>query len=104
MAYDEKLAERIEAIIPDELEPKKMFGGVVYMLGKKMCVGIHKNELIVRVGEEQAEVLLERPFVRSMDLTGRPMRGWLQVSPEGVKAKEDMIVFIDSAIKYVKTL
>lgn len=80
MPYDPALAERLEALYPD-LERKKMFGGVCYLLQGNMCLGVYKEFLIVRVGQDQARTIQGEPGVGPMDITGRPMKGWAMVSP-----------------------
>ena len=60
MAFDENLAERIRTALARKkgVEEKKMFGGVVFMLHGNMLVGVWKDSLIVRLGDEQAEAAL----------------------------------------------
>lgn len=77
MASDPKLVGRLGSILagrPD-IEQRKMFGGVAYLLNGNMCVGAHKAYLVVRAGERGAAPLLERAHVRPMDITGKPKRG-----------------------------
>jgi hypothetical protein len=81
-----------------------MFGGVCFMLNGNMCVGVHKEQLIVRVGEEGAAALLRRAHVRRMDITGRPMKGWLMVAPAGVARKTDLVRYVNAALEFVATL
>ena len=54
MAYDEGLAERIRTVLEEraDVTEKKMFGGIAFLRGGKMFVGIVKDELMVRVGPE----------------------------------------------------
>ena len=60
MAFDPGLAERLEAVITDRfadiggLHETRMFGGFGFLLNGNMCVGIHNDTLIVRVGAETA--------------------------------------------------
>lgn len=106
MPYSEALAERIRLLLrqrPD-VEEKKMFGGVVFMLNGNMLVGIWKQSLIARIGAEQAEVALKQPFVKVFDITGKSMKGWVMVDPEGVDFDEELKSWIAKAEKFVKTL
>ena len=81
-----------------------MFGSVCFLLNGKMCVGVWKNSLIARLGTEQeAEALLD-PHVKKMDLTGKPMKGWVLVEPDGVENDEQLSGWIEQAIKFVRTL
>lgn len=110
MAFDEGLAARLEEIITRDfaqdsgLQETRMFGGFGYLLNGNMCLGIHKDTLIVRVGQEQADALIQEDGVRPMDLTGRVMKGWATVEPEAMESDGDLARFCQVAIDFVKGL
>jgi hypothetical protein len=106
MAYDPGLAERLGAIFSDraEIREKTMFGGIGWILNGNFCVGIHKDFLIARVGETAAGPLLARPHVKLMDITGRVMKGWVMVAPEGYQDDDDLRAVIATALDYVSAL
>jgi hypothetical protein len=106
MASDPKLVARLEGLLAGRpgLAPRTMFGGVAYMLNGNMCVGVHKHWLIIRAGERLAATLLGRAHVRPMDITGKPMKGWIMIAPEGVKRRTDLARYVDAAFKFVSTL
>lgn len=81
MAYDESLAERLRALLVDQLDvvEKKMMGGLTFMVNGKMCVGIIKGDLMCRVAPEIHASLTERPECSTMAFTGRPMKGFVIV-------------------------
>jgi TfoX/Sxy family transcriptional regulator of competence genes len=87
MAYDEKLADRIRDVLAGEegVTERKMFGGIAYMVNGNMACGIVRDDLMLRLGAEAAEKALDRPHVRQMDFTGRPMTGMVYVGPAGVR-------------------
>ena len=87
MAYDEELAARIRTLLANrtDVTERKMFGGLTFMIGGHMCCGVNGNELIVRLDPEREDEALARPHARSMDFTGRPMRGFITVRPDGLK-------------------
>ena len=87
MAYDEQLAGRIRTVLADraDVREQRMFGGLTFMVGGNMCCGVHGNELIVRLHPDHEGDALARPHARPMDLTGRRMRGFITVHPDGVK-------------------
>jgi hypothetical protein len=105
MAYDEGLAQRIEDALGemDGLETKKMFGGVGYMLNGNMAVGILSGGLIVRTGPERYEELLGRPHA-GMFGTGRVMRGWVMVAPEGVSEDADLQEWVEIGAAFAASL
>ena len=102
MAFDQKLADRIrEAIgeIPD-VEEKFMFGGVCFMVNGKMCIGVVKDDMMCRIDPAMEETALEKNGCRPMDFTGRPMKGYVYVSEEGMKKKKDFDYWINLALDY----
>lgn len=87
MAYNESLAKRIDVLIKGKkgFSRKEMFGGVGYLLNGNMCVGIHKDDLIIRYDPKMTEEINKTGNVRAFDITGRPMKGWSLVNSEGIK-------------------
>ncbi len=87
MAYDEQLAARVRNLLAKraDVTERKMFGGLTFMIGGHMCCGVNGDELIVRLDREREDEALARPHARPMDFTGRPMRGFITVQPDGMK-------------------
>jgi hypothetical protein len=87
MTYSETLAARVRRVLSgrDDVAERPMFGGLTFMVGGHMCCGVNKDELIVRLRPADIDAALSRPHARRMDLTGRPMRGFVTVSPDGHK-------------------
>jgi TfoX/Sxy family transcriptional regulator of competence genes len=106
MAFDESLAARIRGALARKkgIEEKKMFGGIGFLLSGNMLVGVWKKSLIVRVGSEDGADAIQEPHVRAFDITGKPMKGWILVDPEGVKDEDQLKSWIERATKFVKTL
>lgn len=106
MAYDESLAARIREVLDNQtgIEEKKMFGGIGFLLNGNMLVGVWKENLIVRVGADAYEEALTESSVVEFDITGRSMKGWVMVEPEGVDEDENLKDWIGRAVEFVKTL
>lgn len=106
MAFDEKVAERVRQAVSahEGLSERKMFGGLCLMVHGNMFAGIVGDELMLRVGKERCGELLAQPAARPMDFTGRPMDGYLYVSPDGLAADQDLQRWLDSALAFVNTL
>lgn len=81
-----------------------MFGGIVFMLEGNMAVGIAGEELMVRLGPEEAERALAEPHVRPMDMTGRPMKSMILVAPEATAADEDLASWVDAGADFAASL
>ena len=83
---------------------KRMFGGDTFLLNGNMLVATWNDSLIVRLGVDQASAALQQPHVGPMDLTGKPMKGWVIVSQSGLQDDADLRTWIQLAIHFVKTL
>jgi TfoX/Sxy family transcriptional regulator of competence genes len=104
MAYNEKLAKRIRETLAGKrkVEEKKMMGGLTFMVNNKMCVGISGDDLMARIEPEIYESALKRKGCREMTFTGRPMRGFVFVNPDGIKTKKDLEYWLNLALEYNK--
>lgn len=107
MPYDQNLAKRTRVLLEvhPEIVEKKMFGGTGFMLRGNMVCGVQGDDLIVRVGAENNASALAQPFVRPfMPVPGKPMAGWILVSPEGVVTDQDLQHWISQGFEYASTL
>jgi len=106
MAFDESLAARIRDALSRKrgVEEKKMFGCVCFLLNRHALAGVWKDRLIARLGPDEGEAAMREPHVRPFDITGRPMRNWVAVEPEGVEDDEQLGEWIERATKFVRTL
>lgn len=104
MAYNEQLAERVRGAFRDirRVEEKKMMGGLTFMVNGKMCVGVLKDDLMVRLDPDIYEDALKRKGTREMDIMKRPTPGFVFVSPEGTNGKKDLKYWIDLALDFNK--
>jgi len=110
MAYNEHQAERIRQRLKQAnlTEEKKMMGGLIFMVNHKMCVGLDidkkngNDRLMVRVGKASHEKLIFKKGSREMDFTGKVMRGFLYINPEGFDAENDLDYWIEQALKFNK--
>jgi TfoX/Sxy family transcriptional regulator of competence genes len=106
MAYDEKLAQRIRELLSEraDVEEKKMFGGICYMVAKHMCCGIMGETLMARVGPDNYECCLAKAYTGVMNFTGKPMKGMVYVDPEGIRTRPQLQRWIDTCLDFVTTL
>lgn len=106
MAYDETLAGRIRDAVGQQsgIVEKRMFGGVGFLLNGNMLVGVWQDSLIARVGEQASRTALKKPHVGPMDITGKPMKGWLMIQPDGIEQDRQLQSWIDLATQFVGTL
>jgi len=103
MAYDEQLAERVRRWFDERqttYEEKRMMGGLCFMVDGKMCVGVEKQRLMVRIDPREYDAALGRPGCVPMDFTGRPMRGFVFVSAEGIVARRSLAAWLALALEF----
>ena len=106
MAFNEALVERIRQGLTrrKNIEEKKMFGGIGFLLNGNMLVGVWKDSLIVRLGPEEGDEALKEAHVREFDITGKPMKGCVLVEPQGVEDDEQVRDWIQRAVRFVSKL
>lgn len=106
MAYDEGLAARIRAVLGrrKELVEKKMFGGLAFLLNANMFCGVLQKDLVLRLGAEAGDQALKSPHVRSMDFTGRPMKGYVYIAPPGIPNDQALRQWLERAIAFTSSL
>ena len=107
MAYDEDLAARVRDLVgsgPGVAE-KKMFGGLAFLVGGNMAVGVSgQGGLLVRVDPEQSDELVASTGAELMEMRGRSMRGWLRVSAEDVASDAELASWVERGTAYARSL
>ena len=105
MAIDEALAARMRAGLAGAgaLREVKMFGGLCFMLNGNMVAGTSQRGILVRVGRDGHGAALARPNARPMQMTGRPMEGYVFVDPPPSDEK-GLREWLDLAVAFVPTL
>ena len=106
MAFSQALAERIRQRLArrKNVEEKKMFGGVGFLLHGNMLVGVWKDSLIVRLGPDEGDEALLEPHVKEFNITGRAMKGWVLIAPAGVEGDDQLSGWIQRAVTFVGSL
>ena len=106
MAYDAALADRIRARLGDHpaLTEREMFGGIGFLVGGNLAVGVTGDELMVRVGPDGHDEAIGHPGARAFDMGGRPMRGWLTVGAEGFASDDDFTAWVDRGLTFAESL
>lgn len=106
MAYSESLALRVRDLLGKRqgLTEKKLFGGVGFLLHGNLLVGVWRDSLMARLGPDEAAVALGEPHVRAFDVTGKPMRGWVLVEPDGLADDTQLQSWLERSLRFVRTL
>lgn len=103
MAYNEKLADRTREIIfltHKKLEEKRMFGGLCFMVNAKMCLGVEKDRLMVRLDPLKYDEAMEKEGCRAMDFSGKPMKGFVFVDADALNTKKKLEYWVKLALEF----
>ena len=105
MAVDAELHERVRSLLAGDMSisERSMFGGVAFMCNGNMAVGIIDDRLMVRIGRDRWEEALLKPHVAEMDFTGRSMKGFVYVMPEGLVGK-GLKTWVEAGIRFAASL
>lgn len=105
MAYNEKLANMTREIISlthKKVEEKAMFGGLCFMVNDKMCIGVEKERLMVRLNPDVYDEAMKKEGCKPMDFTGRIMKGYVFVDAEVLTSKKKLDYWVQLALEYNK--
>ncbi|OAD42972.1 TfoX/Sxy family protein [Polaribacter atrinae] len=103
MAYNEYLVDRVSLFFREKgihFNPKKMFGGFVFMVDDKMCVGVMKDQIMARINPDIYEASLEKEGCRSMDFTKKSMKGFVFLSDEAIDLDKDLNYWLQLALDF----
>lgn len=105
MAYDESLAERLRSALlrtsprdGEQIDERKMFGGIALLLDNCMACGVIGRDLVVRTGAAAAAEALRRPHARPMDFTGKPLTGFVYVDPAGLVTEAELDAWVAAGL------
>ena len=106
MPYDEGLAERLQDYFEDrpDVEAKKMFGGLCFMVSSHMCCGIVGDTLMARVGPDNYDACMAENHAREMDFTGKALKGMVYVSPKGFEDDAQLANWVSICESFVGSL
>ena len=105
MAYNEKLANMTRELIAQthkNVEEKSMFGGLCFMVNDKMCLGVEKERLMVRLDPAKFDEVMEREGCRPMDFTGKVMKGFVFVDADVLNTKKKLEYWVKLALEFNK--
>lgn len=105
MAYNEKLANMTRELIAlthKKVQEKAMFGGLCFMVNDKMCVGVEKERLMVRLDPAKYDEVLEKEGCMPMDFTGKVMKGFVFVDAAALTTRRKLDYWIKLALEYNK--
>ncbi|HET9120770.1 MAG TPA: TfoX/Sxy family protein [Solirubrobacterales bacterium] len=107
MAYNEELAQRVRDHLSAraDMAEKKMFGGIAFLVGGNMAVGVRGDDLLVRLSEEDARKALAEEGVRPFEMGSRRQpKGWVLVAPDRTADDTGLSEWIEAGAEYASSL
>ena len=104
MAHNEKLVDRIRELLVDtpNVEEKKMFRGLTFMVNDKMCISVASDEIMCRIDPTLHESLIEKKGARTMYMKGREYKGYILVEEEALKSKKELVFWVNLSLEFNK--
>ena len=98
--YDPGLEARLDHIMSGmlELEVSRIFGEDGFLMNGYMCLGVWDDRLVIRIGTDGWDATCDQPNVGPMDFTGKRMKGWAMIHPDGLSEDEDLRRYVDMAL------
>ncbi|WP_298879490.1 TfoX/Sxy family protein [uncultured Polaribacter sp.] len=103
MAFSEFLADRVSQFFREKsihFLAKKMFGGLVFMVDDKMCVGVMKDQIMARINPDIYDESLKKDGCKSMDFTKKTMKGFVYLSDEAIDLDENLYYWLQLALDF----
>jgi len=103
MAYDKITKQRIEQEFDRlgvDFEAKKMMGGICFKVDDKMCVCVHEEKIMARIGKDAYDEALKIEGCEQMTFTGREMKGFVFIYPHAYESDEALSFWINKCLMY----
>lgn len=105
MAYNEKMADRVREIIAlseKKVEEKQIFSGLCFMVNDKMCIGVRKDSIMVRLDPALSDEVSEMDGCSPMVHNGKMMKGFVFVNQEALTTKKKLEYWINLGLEFNK--
>lgn len=104
MAYSTELADRVRERLSMEnnieVEEKKMFSGLSFLVNGKMCINISHDNLMCRYDPELEDEVSEKKGFLPMIMKGKRLNGYCYVEPIGFQKADDFEYWIKICLNY----
>src|SRR5215471_19252284 len=104
MAVNEKLTKRVREALADlpNVEEKRMFSGITFMVNGKMCISVGNDRIMCRIDPDIHDEVVLRNGARGVHMKGREYRGYVYVNEEGIKTKKDFGFWVNLSLEFNK--
>ena len=104
MAYNTQLADRLREILAQQpnlqIEEKKMFGGLAFMVNGKMCINVSGDNLMCRYDPNLKGEVAEKIGYLPVIMKGNEISGYCYVEPEGFRKKTDFDYWVNLCLNF----
>jgi TfoX/Sxy family transcriptional regulator of competence genes len=103
MAHDAELQGRIRTLLAArrDVEEKRMVGGMSFVVGGLLCVGVKGDRLLVRVGPAAYESALGEAGVSPLELGAKHPLGYVLVEPAAIRSDEALRAWVERGLAFV---
>ena len=104
MAYNESLANRVREALAHlpEVEEKKMFGGIAFMVDGKMCITVGKDRIMCRIDPGVHDEAIRNEGIQTVKMRGRDYKGYIHINEEVIKTKKNFNHWVELALDFNK--
>ena len=104
MAFNISLSDRVReylATLPGlDVEEKKMFSGLAFLVNGKMCINISGDQLMCRFNPALHSEIVDKTGFEDMIMRGRVLQGYCYVNPEGFQTKKQFTEWMELCLDY----
>jgi TfoX/Sxy family transcriptional regulator of competence genes len=104
MAYNEELTKQVRVALShlSNVEEKRMFRGVVFMVNDKMCISAGDDELMFRIDPAIHDEVVKKKSVRPVIMKGKKYKGYVYVNEKSIRNEKDFNYWINLALDFNK--
>jgi TfoX/Sxy family transcriptional regulator of competence genes len=105
VALDVELQARVQTLLAEreDVEEKRMVGGMSFVVGGHLCVGVSGDALLLRVGPAGYEAALDEPGVRPLRLGRKHPVGYVLVDHAATRSDGDLEAWVRRGLSFVES-
>jgi TfoX/Sxy family transcriptional regulator of competence genes len=102
MAHNEAMTVRVRKALAHrkDVEEKKMFRGVAFMVDGKMCLSVGDTRMMCRIDPEAHDNALTKKGVETVIMKGRKYKGYIYVQEEAMRSEKDFEHWVALALDF----
>ncbi len=102
MAINEKLTNRVRELLAevDNVEEKKMFSGIAFMVKDKLCIAVRGDNIMLRIDPLSHDKLVDLPGCYPMFMNGKDLPGYVVVYESVLNTKSQLNYWVKFALEY----